>query len=135
MVSNNANNVNLKENGKDQSKCSLTYHVSSSSFTMTQQDDRLFPKGSEVILIKPPFKLFVTGNLSYYADVLGVPNSSSYWCTWCLLSHAEWNQPPDTVSVEELATQFLSEVSLESWAKILSSTTSPLTNGHGKSGI
>jgi len=95
----------------------------------------LIPKGSEVILIKPPFKLFVTGNLSYYADVLGVPNSSSYWCTWCLLSHAEWNQPPDTVSVEELATQFLSEVSLESWAKILSSTTSPLTNGHGKSGI
>jgi len=61
MVPNNANNVNLKENGKDQSKCSLTYHVSSSSFTMTQQDDRLFPKGSEVILIKPPFKLFVTG--------------------------------------------------------------------------
>jgi hypothetical protein len=60
----------------------------------------------------PPLSLFITGDLSYYADVLRMPNSSSYWCPWCLLSHANWNQPPETFNAEERTLDFLLEVSL-----------------------
>jgi hypothetical protein len=79
---------------------------------MTHQDEARFPAGSKIILIMPPFSLFITGDLSYYADVLGMPNSSSYWCPWCLLSHADWNQPPETFNAEERTLEFLTEVSL-----------------------
>jgi hypothetical protein len=50
--------------------------------------------------------------LSYYADMLGMPNSSSYWYPWCLLYHADWNQPPETFNAEERTLEFLTEVSL-----------------------
>jgi hypothetical protein len=46
-----------------------------------------------------------------YADVPGMPNSSSYWCPWCLLSHSEWNKDPDTFIPEEHTLQFLLEMS------------------------
>jgi hypothetical protein len=36
--------------------------------------------------------LFLTGDLSYYADILGMPNSCSHWCPFCLLSHPEWQE-------------------------------------------
>jgi hypothetical protein len=79
---------------------------------MTHQDEARFPAGSKIILIMPPFSLFITGDLSYYADMLGMPSSSSYWCPWCLLSHADWNQPPETYNAEERTLEFLTEVSL-----------------------
>jgi hypothetical protein len=40
---------------------------------MTHQDKTRFPAGSKIIFIMPPFYIFITSNLSYYADVLGMP--------------------------------------------------------------
>ncbi len=55
----------------DPSKCVLTYHVSGSGFLMKQHDETTFPTGSESILTTQPFSIFITGDLSYYADVFG----------------------------------------------------------------
>jgi hypothetical protein len=64
-------------------------------------DERSFPEGLKILLIMPPFDLFVTGDLSFYADVLLMPSSSSYWCPWWFLSHPEWNRDPTTFVVED----------------------------------
>ena len=32
----------------------------------------------------------MTGDLAYYAAVLGKPNMAGQWCTWCDLSKKEW---------------------------------------------
>jgi hypothetical protein len=56
---------------------------------MMQHDENRFPVGIKVMFIMLPFAIFMTGDLSYYADVVGMSNSTSYWCPWCLLSHAE----------------------------------------------
>ena len=110
MVPRDATNIKMQENSTDKNKCNLSYEISSPSFIMTQQDETSFPKGSKVILILPPFSLYITGDLSYYADVLGMPNSSSYWCPWCLLSHSEWNRSPETFTVEERTIEFLTNM-------------------------
>jgi hypothetical protein len=34
-------------------------------------------------------RLFICGDLSFFAMVLGKENSSSCWCTWCTLSKAQ----------------------------------------------
>jgi hypothetical protein len=38
----------------------------------------------------PHFRLFVTGDLAYYADAIGKNGSSRHWCIWCMLQHPEW---------------------------------------------
>jgi hypothetical protein len=48
----------------------------------------------------------MTGDLGFYADVPGMPNSSSYWCPWCLLSRVEW-QESVTNTGEEQTAEFL----------------------------
>jgi hypothetical protein len=55
-------------------------------FSLPQTYKERFPKDSAILLTTPCFNLFITGYLSYYADVLGMPHSSSYWCPWYLLS-------------------------------------------------
>jgi hypothetical protein len=75
---------------------------------MLQHDETRFPVASEIM---PPFIKFITGDLSFYADVLGMPNSCSHWCPWCLLFHPEWNKDPDTFILEERTLRFLSETS------------------------
>jgi hypothetical protein len=76
---------------------------------MMNCDETSFPAGLHIILILPLFELFITGDLSFYADVLGMPNISSYWCPWCLLSHPEWNRDPTTFAMEERTLKFLSD--------------------------
>jgi hypothetical protein len=61
-------------------------------------------KASIVLLTIPLFSIFITGDLSFYADVLGMPSSSSYWCPWCLLSQPEWQTPPSKPPQECTAT-------------------------------
>jgi hypothetical protein len=51
------------------------------------RSENMLEAGSEIVLTLPKFSLFITGDLSFYADVLGMPNSSSYWCPWCLVFH------------------------------------------------
>lgn len=38
-------------------------------------------------------KLYLTGDLAFYAMVLGKENSDTYHCPYCLLSKAEWQSP------------------------------------------
>ena len=73
----------------------LTYGLSAqedNGFSLCQSYEERYPQDSVILLTIPHFNLFITGDLAYYADVLGMPNSSSYWCPWCLLSRPEWQQ-------------------------------------------
>ena len=47
-----------------------------------------------------PVRLFITGDLAFYAAVLGKVNMAGKWCTWCDLRPAEWiiNDHPVGVS-------------------------------------
>jgi hypothetical protein len=36
-------------------------------------------------------RVFVTGNLAYFAAILGKVNMAGGWCTWCGLSPKEWS--------------------------------------------
>jgi len=65
-------------------------------------------EGLNIILIYPYFNLFVMGDLSFYADVLGMPKSSSYWCPWCLMSRVEWQQSAESNGKKQ-AIEFLTE--------------------------
>jgi hypothetical protein len=109
MISKDATNIMLISDANDAEKCHITYQVSGSGFTMVQCDDTRFPAGSKIVLAMPPFGIFITGDLAFYADVLGMPNSSSYWCPWCLLSHPEWNKDTSTVTAEQRTIKFLSD--------------------------
>ncbi len=112
LISKNSINIRLECDETDQSKFFVTYQTSGGSFTMTRQDQTQFPAGSEIIFVTPAFTIFITGDLSYYADVLGMPNSTSYWCPWCLLSHSEWNKAPEAFIPEARTLDFLSEMYL-----------------------
>jgi hypothetical protein len=71
----------------------LTYNLHTDEvggFSMKYSHEETLKKGAKIALIFPHFNLYVTGDLSFYANVLGVPKSSSYWCPWCLLSLIEW---------------------------------------------
>jgi hypothetical protein len=70
---------------------------------MRHTNDIKLPMGSEIILTIPSFNIFITGDLSYYADVLGMPASTSYWCPFCLLSQPEWQQAADANGDERTA--------------------------------
>jgi hypothetical protein len=37
-------------------------------------------------------RTFVAGDLSFFATILGKENMSGTWCTWCMLSKAQWNE-------------------------------------------
>jgi len=87
FISKHAFKVMLADNPEDQMKCNLTFSVCSgeeNTFSMQHVGEEKFEKGSEIICTIPSFKIFVTGDLAFYADVLGMPHSSSYWCPWCL---------------------------------------------------
>ncbi len=34
---------------------------------------------------------FISGDLAFYATILGKPNMSPVWCNWCILSKQAWN--------------------------------------------
>jgi hypothetical protein len=40
---------------------------------------------TKIVLCIPKFTLFVTGDLSFYADSCGKHKSCSYWCIYCTL--------------------------------------------------
>jgi hypothetical protein len=91
----------------------LTYGLSAqedNGFSLRQSYEERYPQDSVILLTIPHFNLFITGDLAYYADVLGMPNSSSYWCPWCLLSRPEWQQSADATG-EARTTAFLEEMS------------------------
>ena len=38
-----------------------------------------------------PTRVFVTGDLAYFAAILGKVNMAGDWCTWCELSAKDWS--------------------------------------------
>lgn len=73
----------------------LTYTLQredDTGFSTRYVDDEKLPQDASIIFIVPHFSIFITGDLSFYVDVLGMPNSCSYWCPWCLLSRVEWQE-------------------------------------------
>jgi hypothetical protein len=45
---------------------------------------------TKIVLIIPSVTLFVTVDLSFYADSSGKHKSCSYWCIYCLLNRLQW---------------------------------------------
>ena len=83
---------NIKIVSKNSKSC-VTYEIADNIqalSTMMIQETNL-PSGGEICLDIPHFVLYFTGDLAYYADILGKPNSSPHWCHLCNLSHKEWN--------------------------------------------
>jgi hypothetical protein len=38
-------------------------------------------------------RTFITGDLAFFAIILGKENMSTQWCTWCKLSRVKWSNP------------------------------------------
>ncbi len=76
MIPKDASDIMLTNDTIKEGKCFVTYQIAGSSFTMLQHDKTRFPAGSEIIFMMPPFTIFITRDLSFYADMLGMPNSS-----------------------------------------------------------
>jgi hypothetical protein len=87
----------------------LTYTSQSEHFSTKCVDDESFPKNSSILFVIPHFKVFLTGDLSYYADILGMPNSCSYWCPFCLLSRPEWQESALNTG-EKRTAEFLEDI-------------------------
>jgi hypothetical protein len=87
-LSKEAGNIKL-EKDEDSGKYILLYTLygeGQTGFSITQIHKERLPEDSKIVLTIPKFNLFIMGDLAYYADMLGMPSSSSYWCPWCLLS-------------------------------------------------
>ena len=54
-------------------------------------EETSLPSFAKMCLDIPHFEIYVTGDLAYYTDILGKPNSSPHWCHLCDMSHSEWN--------------------------------------------
>jgi hypothetical protein len=79
--------VTKRENGKN----ALCYEVGNDTFIRTAEDQlKLTGDDCTIMLDIPKFNVFITGDLSFHADVLGKANSSGYWCHLCQLSWAQW---------------------------------------------
>jgi hypothetical protein len=87
----------------------ITYSIKTvdecNGFSMKISEEEQLPKGSKIIGIISSFDLFITRDLSYYADVLGMPSSISYCCPWCLLSRNEWKESAEATG-EERTSEF-----------------------------
>jgi hypothetical protein len=83
---------------EDEQAITLQYTVyggnSQSSFATVHDEEpsqmRVVGKTS-IILGIPQFRLFVTGDLAFYADSLGKHSYCSYCCIYCTLNRLQWN--------------------------------------------
>jgi hypothetical protein len=93
--------VGMGENGKNV----LRYQVGNETFITTAEEEltRLTDNDATIILDVEKFNMFVTGDLAFYADVLGKASSSGYWCHLCQLCWAQWN---DCANAAEGATKW-----------------------------
>jgi hypothetical protein len=121
FISKRASNIQIERDVTGSNKCVLTYFITGgeeNTFTLKNVADETFEEGSKIICIVPSFEVFVTGDLAFYANELGMPNSSSYWCPWCLSSRPEWQLLPGN----QLSTERTAEFQQELHEKILRDT-------------
>jgi hypothetical protein len=57
------------------------------SCSMKNDDDQSLT----IITTNLPIRVFVTGDLAYFAAILGEVNMAGDWCTWCELPAKEWS--------------------------------------------
>ena len=74
-------------------KSYLSYEITDDKqkVSTTMVEETSLPCGAEVCLDIPHFVIYITGDLAFYANILGKPNSSPHWCHLCDKSHKEWN--------------------------------------------
>jgi hypothetical protein len=92
FVSKYATDIKIENDLLQNGTCTLTYVLQSEHFSTKCVHEERFPANATILFIIPKFNLFLTGDLSYYADILGMPNSCSHWCPFCLLSRPEWQE-------------------------------------------
>jgi hypothetical protein len=68
----------------------------SGEYYSTFEGERLRP--TDVLLQNSPFRLFITGDLAFYAMMVGKEDGDRYWCHWCQLGKPEWQTWPYTSS-------------------------------------
>ena len=61
---------------------------STDSYSVTLYDEE--DKNSNLTHVR--IRIFVTGDLAFYAAALGKINMSGFWCTWCNLCVSEWEK-------------------------------------------
>jgi hypothetical protein len=61
---------------------------------------------NDELLQQIPFRVFMTGDLAFYAICHGKESSTSHWCPWCQLSHANWqgvgHEPGELWTLEKI---------------------------------
>ena len=55
------------------------------------------PSIEKTVLASAPVSLFLTGDLAFYAIVLGKENMSPHWCWRCMLQKKAWTEDPTLV--------------------------------------
>jgi hypothetical protein len=78
MIPKVATDKMLTSDAIDRGKCFIIYRIAGCSIMTLQHDGTRFPAGSEIIFMMLPFVMFMTGDLSFYANMLGMPNSCSH---------------------------------------------------------
>ena len=75
------------------SKSCVSYEITDKEQTLvTYMNEKTnLPCGAKICLDIPHFDIYIMGDLDFYADILGKPNSSTHWCHLCDMSHSEWN--------------------------------------------
>jgi hypothetical protein len=64
--------------------------LSFSTFNKVATEKMKTAAKTKIVLIIPSFTLFITGDLSLYADSRGKHKSCSYWSIYCLLNRLQW---------------------------------------------
>jgi hypothetical protein len=81
--------IKIKKDPLHNGKSTLIYALQSEHFSITWFYEERLPANASILFIILEFKWFLTGDLNYYANILGMPNSCSYWCPFCLVSRPE----------------------------------------------
>lgn len=76
-----------------QNKSYLSYKIvdDNQKLTTMMEEETSLPSGAKICLNIQELMIYMTGDLAFYSDILGKPNSSPHWCHLCDLSHKEWN--------------------------------------------
>jgi hypothetical protein len=70
-------------------KFAAIHHAIGGNPIVTLVDERPDNNNNRGIVLQ--IRAFMAGDLAFYATVLGKPNMSPCWCTWCMLSKLQWN--------------------------------------------
>ena len=74
-------------------ECYITYMIKTDGadgFTMKLKEPLGITSSVAIVLDVPQFRFYVTGDLAFYADMLGMHKTNHWWCSWSLLTHPDW---------------------------------------------